>query len=375
MISLKRAVQYPEMRKVSLEGRLGRTLNRAVLAGTLATIPIVILQERGVRAPWLTAADWTVWIIFFAEYAIGSAFSPNRLKYLRANWMSPLVLILSFPPLPDLLSTVRLARLARVLRFARLARVTLEGRVGRSLNIAVVIGTLLTIPIVVLQERGFQNGWITSADWAVWAIFLLEYSMEMAFTPNRLKYARRNWLSALVIILSFPMLPDLLGAVRLTRLARVLRFARLAGVTLRGLSELRTVLSHRGLLYVALTTLVLVLAGGGGLELVEPKRTQGGYEDGVWWAIVTATTVGYGDIAPATLPGRVIAVVLMLSGIGLISTFSACVTSYFVGQQEHPDTKELRERLERIEHLLTTLQASNGGQPAEIPRYPKEEVD
>lgn len=363
------------MRKVSLEGRFGRILNLAVLVGTFATIPIVILQERGVRAPWLTAADWTVWVIFLAEYAIGTALSPTRFKYMRANWLSPLVLILSFPPLPDLLSTVRLARLARVLRFARLARVTLEGRFGRGLNIAVVIGTLLTIPIVILQERGFHNGWITSADWAVWAIFLIEYSMEMAFSPDRLKYARKNWLSPLVLIVSFPLLPDLLGAVRLTRLARVLRFARLAGVTLRGLSELRTVLSHRGLLYVALTTLVLVLAGGGGLELVEPKRTQGGYEDGVWWAIVTATTVGYGDIAPATLPGRVIAVVLMLSGIGLISTFSACVTSYFVGQQEHPDTKELRERLERIEHLLTSLQASNQGQPAELPRYPKEEVD
>lgn len=358
-----------------MERDFGRKLNLAVLLGTIATIPIVVLQEQGVQAAWLTLADWIVWAIFLIEYSVEAAVSPSRSKYLRSNWLSPLVLILSFPPLPHLLSTVRLVRLARVLRFARLARFTLEGRFGRGLNIAVVVGTVFTIPIVILEERGIRDSWVTTADWAVWAIFLLEYSLEMFFSPDRRAYVRKNWFSPLVLIVSFPMLPDLLGTVRLARLARVARFARLAGVTLRGLAELRTVLSHRGLLYVALTTLVLVLAGGGGLELVEPSRTQGGYEDGIWWAIVTASTVGYGDIAPATFPGRVIAVVLMLSGIGLISTFSACITSYFVGQQEHPESKELRERLDRIEQLLTTLQASNAKQSAELPRYPKEEVE
>jgi len=363
------------MRKVTLEGPFGRTLNVAVVIGTLATIPIVILQERGFRDIWLIAADWAVWTIFLVEYTLEMALSADRARYARRNWLSPVVLILSFPPLPALLATVRLVRLARVLRFARLARISLGGRFGWTLNLAVVVGTLATIPIVILQERGLHSPWITVADWGVWTIFLIEYTVETALSPERGKYLRKNWLSPLVLIFSFPLLPDLLGTVRLARLVRMFRFARLAGVTLRGLMELRVVLSHRGLLFVAMTTLVLVLAGGAGLELVEPRTTQGGYEDGIWWAIVTATTVGYGDISPATLPGRAIAIVLMLSGIGLISTFSACITSYFVGQQEQPENRELRERLERIEHLLTTLQASKQGEAEVVPRYPKKEVD
>jgi voltage-gated potassium channel len=88
---------------------------------------------------------------------------------------------------------------------------------------------------------------------------------------------------------------------------------------------------------------------------VEPNTIRGGYFDGVWWAIVTASTVGYGDIAPSTLWGRGIAIVLMLAGIGLISTFSASVTSYFVGQQEATDMQEMRQRLARMEALLEEL--------------------
>lgn len=103
----------------------------------------------------------------------------------------------------------------------------------------------------------------------------------------------------------------------------------------------------------------LILAGAAALEVVEPTTIRGGYLDGVWWAIVTASTVGYGDIAPSTPGGRIIAIVLMLAGIGLISTFSASVTSYFVGQQEASDLQEMRERLARMEKMLEELTRKN----------------
>ena len=52
--------------------------------------------------------------------------------------------------------------------------------------------------------------------------------------------------------------------------------------------------------------------------------------DGIWWAFVRATTVGYGDISPGTLYGRIIAMVFMLVGIGLISTVTSTITLYFL---------------------------------------------
>jgi voltage-gated potassium channel len=236
-----------------------------------------------------------------------------------------------------------------------MTRPTLGPRAAWFLNFAIVAGTLATIPVIILLDQGIDNFWVRAADWAIWSIFLAEYTIEMICAPSRSAYARRNWVSPLVILLSFPPLPNLFASARVARMARLLRFSRLAGTTFRGLTELRVVLAQRGLLYVGVTTLILILGGAAALEIVEPQTMRGGYMDSVWWAIVTASTVGYGDIAPATFWGRGIAVILMLAGIGLISTFSASVTSYFVGQQEAGELREIREQLARMEVLLEEL--------------------
>jgi voltage-gated potassium channel len=82
--------------------------------------------------------------------------------------------------------------------------------------------------------------------------------------------------------------------------------------------------------------------------------------------VVTASTVGYGDIAPSTTPGRLIAITLMLSGVGLISTLGACITTYFVGQQENTELRDMRDRLVRMEAMLDRLVAEReaGSQPS-----------
>jgi voltage-gated potassium channel len=247
----------------------------------------------------------------------------------------------------------------------------LDGRLGWALNVAVVAGSLATIPLIVMLDQGVQSPWLYAADWTIWSIFLLEYGCEMYCAPSRLTYARKNWLSPLVVILSFPLLPDLLSSVRLARLARLFRFARLFGVTVRGLGELKIVLARRGLLYVAITTGIIILAGGAALEVIEPRTVGGGFLDGIWWAIVTASTVGYGDIAPSSAPGRFIAVVLMLSGIGLISTLGASITTYFVGKQDESEMQEMRERLVRIESLLVEIARRDAGE--RLPLGPSED--
>jgi len=245
-----------------------------------------------------------------------------------------------------------------------MTRPTLGPRVAWWVNFAIVVGTLATIPVIILLDQGVDAPWVHVADWTIWVIFLAEYLVEIVCAPSRSEYARRNWISPLVIVLSFPPLPNLLATVRVARLVRLLRFSRVAGTTFRGLTELRAVLAVRGLVYVGVTTLLLVLGGAAALELVEPQSVRGGYLDGVWWAFVTASTVGYGDIAPSTFWGRFIAIVLMLAGIGLMSTFSASVTSYFVGQQEAAELREIRERLARMEALLESLTQKASGSSA-----------
>jgi voltage-gated potassium channel len=220
------------------------------------------------------------------------------------------------------------------------------------LEVAVIVAALATVPLVVASLRGVTGPEIVLIDWVLWSVFLLEYVLMLILVRQPRAYARGNWLSVVIIIGSFPLLPAILGTTRLARLVGVIRLLRLLGFSARGFIALRYILARRGLTYVVMLTALLVVVGGGVLSLIEPDSVDGGFGSGIWWALVTTTTVGYGDIAPETTPGRLVAAVLMLMGIGLISTLAASVAAYFVGQEEGPDLGEINERLERIEALL-----------------------
>ena len=79
--------------------------------------------------------------------------------------------------------------------------------------------------------------------------------------------------------------------------------------------------------------------------------------DGVWWAVVTVTTVGYGDVYPTTVGGRIVAIVLMLTGIGFLAVLTATVSSRFVKQERSEETTTITDALARIEADIAALKA------------------
>jgi voltage-gated potassium channel len=228
-------------------------------------------------------------------------------------------------------------------------------RVRIALDSAVILGALATIPIAVLQDHGSRSQSLAALDWVVWAVFLIEFLFILFLAP-RVQFRRLTTTADFaVVVLSFPLLPNLLALVRLARIIRLLRLTRLTAVAVRGLTALKEILGRRGLVYVVAITTLLILVGGGCLSILEPETVKGGYGDGIWWAIVTASTVGYGDIAPTTFLGRLIAVVLMLVGIGLMSTLAASITSHFVQQTANTELRDISARLERMEEMLRAL--------------------
>ena len=78
--------------------------------------------------------------------------------------------------------------------------------------------------------------------------------------------------------------------------------------------------------------------------------------DALWWAVVTTTTVGYGDVSPVTGEGRLIAVGLMIVGIGFLGVFTATITSFFLEPSRNADdTNSVEQRLLRIEQKVDAL--------------------
>jgi voltage-gated potassium channel len=160
--------------------------------------------------------------------------------------------------------------------------------------------------------------------------------------------------------LSFPLAPLLFAFVRLARLSRLLRLVRLTLVIGRTLGDLRMAFGRSGLLYVASISAVMMAAGAGMFTILEPETVKGDFWTGVWWAVVTTTTVGYGDVAPVTLEGRLLATMLMLIGLGLMSTLSASIAAYFVrhdAEREEAEIKAVKRQLDEITEMRRQLAA------------------
>lgn len=224
------------------------------------------------------------------------------------------------------------------------------------LEVAVLLGALATIPVVVLEAQGMSSPLLVAADWIIWLIFVAEFAAGWTRRSDRGAYLRERWLSVAVIIVSFPPLPGLLSVARLAGLARLPGVLRLVVVAARGMGAVHTVFTHRAFLNALASTAVLILAAATLLILVEPHTVRDDFGVAMWWALVTVTTVGYGDVVPASTAGRVAAVLLMFAGIGFVSTLGGAIVSHYVGEQGRKNSAALDERLARIEDGLDRLE-------------------
>lgn len=120
------------------------------------------------------------------------------------------------------------------------------------------------------------------------------------------------------------------------------------------------------------TTLVIVVAGGVAIRALDHREYSSVWE-GMWWALQTVTTVGYGDVTPTTVAGKFVAVAVMLQGVAFVVIVTAAVTSTFVARAEAQRSaddaaedelaaqvlearhEELTARLDRVERMLSKL--------------------
>jgi voltage-gated potassium channel len=209
-----------------------------------------------------------------------------------------------------------------------------SARVQRGLEWPVIIAALLTIPILVIQESGLDQPWDTVSSfliWATWGVFVVEVVLMICVTDRRMHWIRTHPIDVAVVVLTPPFAPAAWQAGRVFRLIRLLRLTRLF--------SLRRLLSLEGMKYAALIAAGTVVLGGAlfaGIEKSQHLTTW----DGIWWAMTTVTTVGYGDIGPESDSGRVLAMAIMLTGIGFVALLTAFIAERFVQQQEVAEAKE-----------------------------------
>jgi voltage-gated potassium channel len=212
-------------------------------------------------------------------------------------------------------------------------------RVAKLLEPLVLVAAALTLPAVIIDNSSLGKPWTSVAfvlNWTTWAVFALELVVMLAVVPQRWEWIKKNPLSVVIVVLTPPFLPASLQSVRALRGLRILRLLRLAPV-------LRQTLSLEGVQYAAFLALMTVLAGGAGFAAVEKHRSTW---DGVFWAVTTMTTVGYGDITPQTNAGRVIAIAVMVVGAGFFTLLVGAVAQRFIQVEVREDVARAEREVE-----------------------------
>ena len=226
---------------------------------------------------------------------------------------------------------------------------TVRGQIlKRRLAVPVLIATVGVIPLLIFEEwisRGSGSPWLVAANWLIWGVFAVELAVMLLVAPRRSVYLRYAWLDVAIVVVTFPALPHLLAALRLARLVRLLpalRLLRLAVVVNQLRLAVGRVFGTAGLQYVLAILLSLVIGGGALFAYLEPGKT---IPDGIWWAIVTSTSVGYGDVVPTSWSGRVLATALMVVGLGFVALFTAAIAARIVDAEDDREHDELMRKL------------------------------
>jgi voltage-gated potassium channel len=226
-----------------------------------------------------------------------------------------------------------------------------ETPAGRFFDVSLlfaILGSVLVVSLESVETIREQAGTALGvAEWVVTIAFTIEYAMRLYCIGTPLRYARSffgivDLLAVLPTYLSF-LIPGAQGltVIRVLRLLRVFRVLKLA----RFLGE-ANVLTHalhasRHKVGVFLGTLAcIVVIMGSAMYLIEgPEAGFTSIPRGMYWAIVTMTTVGYGDIAPDSVLGQSLAAVLMIMGYAIIAVPTGIVSAEIIQASREPTTR------------------------------------
>ncbi len=223
---------------------------------------------------------------------------------------------------------------------------------------------VIAIIIVTTNVNASASTGLVGTLFVLWAILLVEYTIRLVVTPDRRGYLRRRWAEPATVVV-----PPLQGW-------HLVGIEKMCLLIHEGALSVAAILKHHSLFRVLIAAAATLIVGAW-LVLLFEENAKGSnihnYPDALWWAIVTVTTVGYGDRFPTTEGGRAVAVILMLVGIGLIGVLTATVASVFIKEHTDANKQEFRkghadlgQRLSVISDRLADVERRLGATPADI---------
>ena len=197
------------------------------------------------------------------------------------------------------------------------------------------------------------------------------------YAPDKKKHLVSHWYDVLIVlipILRLTRLFALLGILEIEQISGLLsRFAggasessfivRTFALLSKGVREARRFIVEHKFNYIFGTLVLIILFLGSIATVFESGHPQANIKtlgDGIWWSLVSVTTVGYGDRYPVTLAGRTVGVILMTLGVTAFSLLTANIASFLVGEKDEEEKRRVHRRLDEIEEKLDEIRKKLG---------------
>ena len=222
-----------------------------------------------------------------------------------------------------------------------------DERSSRPMFVASVLYLLaFAAPIMSTRIQEPYDGYLNILQLILWGLFAADYCIRLYLAPRRLYFITHNLMNLAIVLLPAWRIVSFLAMIHLTTNRQYKRLSELA-VKLFG--------------YTAIFIIMFALAIYS-VESSEPGAMIRDLPTAYWWTFTTLATVGYGDVYPITGIGRVIAVVVMLYGVGMVAVATGALASWIIEkiggreEQEYPATKadvdDLRQEISELRALL-----------------------
>ncbi|AZL85781.1 ion transporter [Aliivibrio salmonicida] len=211
----------------------------------------------------------------------------------------------------------------------------------------IVISSLLFLPL-----NSASKAMLIGIDTTICALFLLQLSIDLLRSQDRRQYMKDHWID---FIASIPIIEP----IRYARIFHILRICRLFRSSQSVLKQIKKNRKEATIASILVLMVTLISLGSVFMLVFEGQNPNANIQtagDAIWWAFVTISTVGYGDHYPITVAGKILAVFIIISGVGIFGMISGLITSIITEpekvREKHMHEQEQIVRSQKLDLLL-----------------------
>lgn len=257
-------------------------------------------------------------------------------------------------------------------------RFELLERIERWLETPMLVLAFVWLALLIVEFTWGETSLFEIIGTSIYVVFILNFALEFTLAPRKGDYLKRNWLTAVSLLVPAVRIFRIFRVFRVLRLARAgrgLRLIRVVSSLNRGMHALAASLSRRGFGYVLALTLLVTFAGAAGMYAFENEAPDGlrSYGEALWWTAMIMTTMG-SQYWPRSVEGQVLCVFLALYAFAVFGYVTATLSTFFIGRDAQNDASGVAGSAQLVA-LRAEIRALRDEMRALLPRRPENSDD